>query len=308
MGVALAAVVASVAMTLAAPAIAAAGSTRCVGAAARDRNHACSNLTRSAVPGLDVPDRGSPCEPVASELDTLCAFGVARSTAVRHIALLGDSHAMNWRAAVDAVAHDRHWRGYSISLPGCLFSEAVAELPEARRESCTRWYRSVLAWFGRHPEISTVFVSHNAIPPVLGEPGMRYSDIMLAGYTRAWMALPATVKKIIVLRDAPNPADGTLRCLRRVIAAATQRPGTACATPRSDAVRWDAAVSAAVGFHAKRYRYVDLTSFFCSRRSCYPVVGGVRVYSDVLGHFTTAFSKTLGPYLLGAVRRLIATW
>jgi hypothetical protein len=36
------------------------------------------------------------------------------------------------------------------------------------------------------------------------------------------------------------------------------------------------------------------------------VIGGVRVPDDVLGHFTTAFSRTLGPYLLRAVRGLLA--
>jgi hypothetical protein len=96
--------------------------------------------------------------------------------------------------------------------------------------------------------------------------------------------------------------------LRRVLADGKQRPGPACATARAEAVRWDSAVSAADNLHAKRYRFVDLTSFFCGRRSCYPVVGGVRVYDDVLGHFTTAFSQTLGPYLLREVRRLIAAW
>ncbi|MEY2442127.1 MAG: hypothetical protein QOJ46_1553 [bacterium] len=307
-GVALAGATAGAAMTLAAPGISAAASKRCFGAAARDPDRACGNLTRSAVPGLDVPERGSPCKPVPSKLDTLCAFGVAPSKAVRHIALLGDSHAMNWRAAVDAVARDRRWRAYSISLPGCVFSEAVAELPEGRRESCTQWYRSVRAWFARHPEISVVFVSHNASAPIVPGPGERYSDVMLAGWTRAWTALPSSIKKIIVLRDAPDPADDTLRCLRRVLADGKQRPGPACATARAEAVRWDSAVSAADNLHAKRYRFVDLTSFFCGRRSCYPVVGGVRVYDDVLGHFTTAFSRTLGPYLLREVRRLIATW
>lgn len=304
-GVVLAGVVATAAT---APAPGAVASSRCFGAAARDPDLACTNMTRSAVPGLEQIGVSARCEPVRSKLESLCAFGVSRSKASRHIALLGDSHAMNWRGAVDTVARDRRWRAYSITMPGCLFSTAIAELPGGRREQCTSWYRSVRAWLGDHPEVSTVFVSHNASAPIVPGAGERYSDIMLSGWTRAWTALPASVKKIIVLRDAPDPADDTLRCLRRVLAAGTQRPGPACATPRADAVRWDSAVSAAVNLHAKRYRFVDLTSFFCGRRSCYPVVGGVRVYDDVLGHFTTAFSQTLGPYLLREMRRLIATW
>jgi hypothetical protein len=245
---------------------------------------------------------------VRSKLDTLCAFGAAPSKASRHVLLLGDSHAMNWRGAMETVLRDRRWRAYSISMPGCLFSGAISELPDGRREQCAAWYRSVLAWFGAHPEVSIVFVSHNATAPIMPLASERYSDVMLRGWTSAWAALPRTVKKVVVLRDAPDPADGTLRCLRRVLAAATPRPGPACATPRADALRWDSAVSAAVNLHSKRYRYVDLTDFFCAKRSCYPVIGGVRVFSDVLGHFTTPFSRTLGPYLLREVRRLIAAW
>ncbi len=306
--VAIAGVVAAAAMALAAPSTSGAATPRCFGAAALDPGLACRNMTRSAVPGLEDIGRSAPCEPVVSRLDSLCSFGVSRSRAVRHIALLGDSHAMNWRGAVDAVARDRRWRGYSITMPGCLFSTAIAELPDGRREQCMSWYRSVRAWLRDHPEVSAVFVSHNASAPLVPGAGESYSQIMLSGWTRAWTALPASVEKVIVLRDAPDPADDTLRCLRRVLAAATQRPGPACATPRAAAVKWDSAVSAAVNLHSKRYRFVDLTDFFCGRRSCYPVIGGVRVYDDVLGHFTTAFSRTLGPYLLREVRRLVSAW
>ena len=106
------------------------------------------------------------------------------------------------------------------------------------------------------------------------------------------------------------PTPPTTRCAAcgASLAAGARRPGPACATPRADAVKWDSAVSSAVSLRSKRYRFIDLTDFFCGRRSCYPVVGGVRVYDDVLGHFTTAFSNTLGPYLLREVRRLIAAW
>jgi hypothetical protein len=293
---------------LAAPARSAAAGPRCAGAAALDPALGCANMTRSVTPRLDVLEVGARCDPVPSKLDSLCAFGVASSRASRHVVLIGDSHAMNWRGAMQAVARDRRWRVYSIAMPGCLFSAAVSALPEGRREPCTEWYRLVRSWLYAHPEVSIVFASHNALAPVEPGAGERYSDIMLAGWTRAWQALPGTVEKVVVLRDAPDPSDGTLRCLRRVVAAGTQRPGPACATPRSDAVRWDSAVSAAIALHSRRYRFIDLTSSFCDVRSCYPVIGGVRVYSDVSGHFTTPFSRTLGPYLLREMRRLIAAW
>lgn len=304
----LAGVLATAALAVAAPAASAAATKRCHGAAALDPDLGCRNMTRSAVPGLDVPEQGARCEAVASTVESHCTFGVAPSKASRHVALIGDSHAMNWRGAMATVARDRRWRVHSMSMPGCLFSAAASELTAARREPCMRWYRSVRSWLNAHPEVSIAFMSHNALAPIAPGPAERYADVTLRGWARAWTALPGSVEKVVVLRDAPDPADDTLRCLRRVLAAADRRPGPACATPRTEALRWDSAVSAATDLRAKRYRVIDLTSFFCGRRSCYPVIGGVRVYSDVLGHFTTPFSRTLGPYLLRDVRRMIAAW
>jgi hypothetical protein len=51
-----------------------------------------------------------------------------------------------------------------------------------------------------------------------------------------------------------------------------------------------------------RFQVVDLNSFFCGATRCYPVVGGVLVYKDIT-HLTPLFSRTLGPYLLRAVRQ-----
>lgn len=296
------------ATTVPAAAAPAGAGSRCFGAAARVVALGCADLSRSMVPALGAAERTVACRPVRAKLGPICAFGVSGTRASRHIALIGDSHAMNWRGALDVVARDRRWHGSSIALPGCMFSTAAEALPESRREPCMRWARGVRAWFGRHPEVSTVFVSQNAAMPIEVATGRRYSDIMRDGYAQTWKALPPTVTKIIVLRDAPVPGAGTLLCLRRVLTAGTQRPGPACATARAVALKWDPAVAAVIGLHARRYRFVDMTPFFCGRRDCRPVIGGVRVYSDELGHFTTAFARTLGPYVLRDVRRMFATW
>jgi len=50
-------------------------------------------------------------------------------------------------------------------------------------------------------------------------------------------------------------------------------------------------------------RTIDMTGFFCGRRSCYPVIGGALVLRDQ-SHLTGTFSGTLGPFLLRAVDAL----
>ena len=46
-----------------------------------------------------------------------------------------------------------------------------------------------------------------------------------------------------------------------------------------------------------------MTSFFCSAKKCFPVVGGALVYKDI-SHLTDVYASSLGPYLLRKIRAL----
>jgi hypothetical protein len=99
------------------------------------------------------------------------------------------------------------------------------------------------------------------------------------------------------LRDIPattlrsmDCVDGRLRRHRRLRGA--------CGAPRSRVLTADPGAAAAVG--RPRVHAIDLTRFFCSRATCYPVIGGAYVYKDE-SHMNAAFGVTLGPYLLRAL-------
>jgi hypothetical protein len=110
--------------------------------------------------------------------------------------------------------------------------------------------------------------------------------------------LPKTVKRVIVLRDVPNPLDDTFACIDATVAAGMPALGVACPSPRDGALQPDAAVAAAHALGSRRYRVIDLTSLFCTPRLCYPVIGGVQVYADIVGHITAAYMRTVAPFLL----------
>jgi hypothetical protein len=297
-------------ISIAAAGMPVAAAAKCFGAAARDAAHPCSNPTRSIYPKLADVDRasGPACRLIKEKPQPVCTFGASAAKAAGHIALMGDSHALQWRPALDAVAKAQRWRAFSVTAPGCFFSDAVNDLAVGIRAPCQEWYRSALRWIARHPEVSTVFVSQNADTPVVVSPGTTSLAIKIAGFRRAWAALPKTVKHVVVIRDTPATSDATVPCLRGAIAAGTQRPGPACPVARSVAVRDDTAVAAAKALRSRRYQSVDLTSFFCGRRDCYPVIGGVLVYRDVFGHINVSYARTLAPYLLRKVRALMASW
>jgi hypothetical protein len=284
---------------------------RCFGAAARDAQHRCFNPTRSVTPGLAHVDdvAASPCTLTRQEPAPVCTFGVPAAKARAHFALIGDSHALHWRAALDVVAQARRWQGHSITTPACFYSEAVTALVTGLREACVPWYRSAKRWLRRHPEISTVFVSQSAPTPVDVAPGQTSLAIKVDGFRRAWEGLPRTVEHVVVIRDTPVISDGTVACVRHVLAVGRQRPGPACATPRAAAFadREDTAVAAVRAIGSKRFGAIDLTDFFCNRRECYPVIGGVLVHRDI-DHITPLFAQTLGPFLLRRLRYLMASW
>jgi hypothetical protein len=282
----------------------------CFGAAARDpARPACredATATKSVTPSpaeaLDLPN--SPCERQPGEDGPpVCAFGAAPETATRTIALVGDSHAGHWRAALAVVAERNGWRGLSLTHSSCPLQMALRDLEEPRRTECRRWKQQVFAWFEHHPEVHTVFVAGltggSGVVPEGERSAFATAEL---GYERAWAALLSSVANIVVIRDTPKFRGATNRCVERAVRA-NQLPGHECALGRGQALDPDPAIAAADRLRSPRVLSVDLTRYFCDRRDCFPVIGGALVLRDNT-HVTGIFSATLGPYLERAVDRL----
>lgn len=280
---------------------------RCFGAASRNPRHRCTNkaLRLAVVPtpfdALLTPN--ARCVIISLRMPYTCQFGVRAAVAKRTVALVGDSHAAHWRGALEVVAQARGWRGFSLTRSGCPLSTALPDLPKARRQNCAEWRQAVHRWFTRHPEVSTVFVSHLSGTSVRAPQGRSRREHQIQGYLRAWRRLPKTVRQIIVLRDVPFSTENTPICIERAMRR-RKRAGIACALPRSRALRSDAAAVAARRPGAPRVHVIDLTRAMCSRRLCFPVVGGVLVHKDKT-HLTALFAGTLGPLLQARVDRLL---
>lgn len=270
----------------------------------------CLNRTLSVVPRPDDVRRLSLsyCAPMRKQRDPkVCTFGTRGTRARAHIALIGDSHALQWRTPLDRVARVMRWHAYSVTTAGCFFSEAVFVLADNLTQPCEPWYRSVRAWLAEHPEVSAVVVSQNAPTPVRLGPGQTTVGVKSIGFQRAWRALPATVKHVVVIRDTPHISETTFDCVRRVMALRRERSKLACAVSRARSLPPDPAVAAVRALRSRRYGVIDMTDFFCGSRRCYPVIGGVLVHRDA-NHINALYARSLGPYLLRAFRRLTARW
>jgi hypothetical protein len=289
-------------------AVAPAARQRCFGAASRDTRRQCRNarLTREVVPTPDIAEvtPNLPCTPLKpTGLIIPCEFGVPAADARSDVALIGDSHAAHWRAALEYVSQKVKWHGVSITRSGCPFMRAIARLmPASRRAQCTRWNRQVPRWLAANRRISTVFVVAHYDSGVVARKGRNEFQVKMDGYSAAWKSLPRSVKRVIVIRDTPKSTPDTLNCVRAAIAK-RKSAGKACALRRTQALDRDPAASEASRERSRRVKMIDMTSFFCSASECFPVVGGALVYKDI-SHLTDVFCSTLGPYLLRKLRAL----
>jgi hypothetical protein len=285
-------------VALLAPAVASGQGQACFGAASRDPENPCVNdalrLVAEPSPAVARTLPNSPCRSISVGSPAVCRFGVTSGPAV---ALVGDSHAGHWRAALELVATAKGWSGLSISRTSCPLQQALRDLPEPRRTQCREWKRDVFAWFASHPEVETVFVAGlSGGSGVVPRRGQRRFEASVQGYVDAWKALPG--RRIVVLRDTPKFRGDTDICVARSLKRALA-PGRTCAVSRSFALERDPAMVAATRAGVET---IDLTRFFCDDR-CYPVIGGALVARDA-NHLTGTFSTTLGPYVLRAFDRL----
>ena len=270
---------------------------RCYGAAARDPEKPCTSTTKTVTP---TPDEALITPNIActrgevGDMGTSCAVGVSAEQAVATVAMIGDSHAGHWRAALEAVAERKRWRVLEIARPHCSFSFSTPAPTEAGAADCVAWNQRIIDYLAQNPQISTIFISDNARLPMAD----RSVAYRLKGFLDAFSALPASVTTAYVLRDPPDERATTHDCVTRAVKH-DWNPGTHCALPRRRALATDADITAAQQLGG-RLKPIDLTDFFCDAKRCFPVVGGVLVHKDT-DHLTQDFAATLGPYLLRAI-------
>jgi hypothetical protein len=166
----------------------------------------------------------------------VCAFGVAKPRADTTVALIGDSHAGHWKAAMDVVARRKNWYGLNIGHASCPLSTATRPIDEPNRSHCIEWKKRVFKWFERHPEVSVVFVSQlSGGTGVVPQNGKSAYETAVSGYIAAWKKLPPTVKHVIVIRDTPKVRGNTDACVQTAMNAG-RRAGPACAVSVSRAI------------------------------------------------------------------------
>lgn len=222
-------------------------------------------------------------------------FGDVNAT--RTIAVVGGSHSEHWMTALDALGKKHGFKVTTYMKAGCALStEAQVEFQGRMLTECKDWVRAVMDRLEKDkPDI--VFTTSTR-----PREGRAKGDYTPEGYIDIFKEFRDRGQKVIAVRDTPwatsrlSPPD----CL-----AAGRKP-TQCGAPREAALD---AVSPTAKFEDQfpNITFIDYSDGLCTDTYCPAVVGNILVWHD-RHHLTTAFVRSLIPYLEKDIQRTTGWW
>ncbi len=261
----------------------------------------------AALRGASVPDVGAAFIPalvdvesdVASAYDEGCIQKLPR-TPVRtcvygpmhakvRIALIGDSHAVHWIPAFQALIDRMELQLVAITKTSCAFSLSPVYHYKLKRDytECLEWTRNVIAYLGKE-RFDRVLIAQSPMHGVAGKEPEESIRPLAVGVRQALDTAARTGNRIAVLRATPWQKRSPRDCV-----AVEAPPFEACAASRTEALPEEALSVAA---RAGGYPVLDFTDLFCPDDLCPPIIGNVFVYRDV-HHVTATYMRTLAPML-----------
>lgn len=248
------------------------------------------------VPGID-PTCSTPSE---APLLSVCVYGPPADEATRTVALMGDSHAVHYTAALEKLAATAGWRVVSVAQSGCMpvaTDERLVPLwaPDIA-EQCRLWAAQAVDYLANDPEIQTIVFSSisREYGYLDGTPTLE-QDIH-ESYVSTWQPWIDAGKRVLVIADTAFLQQGdVLSCIARADAAYD-----ACASARSSVLaKPDPMITAAQSLASPLVRVFDPNEYICDDELCHAIVGGLPVFVDH-NHLLQAFAMTLAEPLARA--------
>ena len=273
---------------------------RCAGAASIDPDVPCHNpdLDRILVPSLEVASQDRPkiegqsCasrepdEPIVP-----CTSRNWDDRSVPHVVIVGDSHARMMSTALQALADKGvlAWKGYFQS--GCILT---TDAPVR-----TTYARQCNSFKERLPGVIAAELDQVDFAIVTGRAAKFDGtlDQKTHGLTEAWKLFTDRGIPVVALSDIPEIGQAT-KCL-------TEHPrdhAERCARPANQVLTTpDPFLTAARA--GQGTRAIDLHPYYCTKKTCPVVIGGVVVYADT-NHLSATYVTTLAPILERRLREL----
>ena len=224
----------------------------------------------------------------------ICEFGSADAT--RSIALLGDSHAMQWVGPMRTATSLQGWRLIISMRLGCSASELNPHRLKVDR--CLGWRSQAMEKIiAMHPT-AVVIASYNGWTLVGDEltPDTISPEEIRVGTRHTLMEFARAGIPVVILRDTPLPPFNIPSCLARQVGRglAAQKECDFDAAVALNASAFAAEHSAAEGL-ANIY-FLDMNDLICLGTRCAATSGPLIIYRDK-DHLTGSFAQSLAPML-----------
>lgn len=230
----------------------------------------------------------------------VCEFGNPQGKTT--VVLAGDSHAMHYAPALEAIAKKQNWKLLVMVKVACPLGDFGLYSEGKYRGDCDLWRGKMVKWMqDAKPDF---IVTSGGLQGVYG--GLPPLEKQIEGYRRLWQSLRGSKGHLIVIRDNPliklNPGKWleVPPCLSWNL-----KTPERCNKPREltlDSMK-DAMLLAAKD--QPRTGAIDLTPWLCTKDICPAVIGNVVVYRDA-HHLTETYMNTLSPYIEAELLRVMA--
>jgi peptidoglycan/LPS O-acetylase OafA/YrhL len=247
----------------------------------------------SARSDIGLPAQDGCAEGDPANQDIGCRYGPAE--APRSIALVGDSHALQWFPPVGVIADRKGWQLRLMTKSGCSAAEvSIWRIADERLYSeCDRWRSLVLDAIDADPPDLVVIASIDNYRVVRDGDVLSESDsadALAEGLRQTFRRIQAAGSEIVVINDNPRSSVSVTEC----ISANAADPAT-CDFPVTPSAEPERAAAEDV----EGVRFVDLNDAICPRGTCPAIANGIVTYRDD-DHLTATFAATLAPQLYDA--------
>jgi peptidoglycan/LPS O-acetylase OafA/YrhL len=228
-----------------------------------------------------------------------CHFG--KPDGKVHIVVVGDSHAVHWLPAFEAIGEQRGWKITGVTKSSCAVTDVTVRFGSgnASRDfvECTRWNKKMLEWvLATKPDLVVVSFSPNHQLA----PGTRDVQRTIAqGTVRELRTLLDAGLDVAVIKHTPWQLEDQPGCL--------SLPGATvegCSGSRAQVILDGPLVLAARA--DRRLRLLDFDAAFCKGDACPVVIGNVVVNRDK-NHLTATFARSLAPALVAQLEQVKPT-
>jgi hypothetical protein len=220
-----------------------------------------------------------------------CSYG--DTEAPYSMLLIGDSHAVQWLPALEAIADREGWRLYSLTKSACPVPDTTVIVRGKRLRDCDAWRKAA---FERIGELQPDLVVAASLGRIYELPRGRTPERRERLWLDAWAESLATLReragRVVLLGDTPMWPRDPVDCLR-------EHPDDIgrCDTPRAEAASaltedTERAAAAAAGV-----AYVPTLDMVCLGDPCHAVEGSTLVLVDTQ-HMTVAWAQAIAPLLL----------